>query len=482
MSNLIEIIDGKGYNIQNAGGAAMNQMVSNYFNQLRGKKVAVLGIGVSNRPLIEMLLSFGIETIACDRICRRDVDEEVLDFEKRGITLKLGVDYLDRLDADVVFRTPGMHPNIPALCRLREAGAVITSEMESFFAVCPCTIIAVTGSDGKTTTTTLISEILKKAGKRVWVGGNIGQPLLPVADQMRQGDFAVVELSSFQLMNMKQSPHVAVITNLAPNHLDVHKDMAEYVEAKENIYLHQCSADALVLNYDNEITASFAPKARAGSVKFFSRRNKNINGAYLSEDAIWINDRRIVRCDEILLPGVHNIENYMAAICATSEYASADDIRYVAKNFGGVEHRIEFIRTVRGVRYYNDSIASSPTRTIAGLHAFDRKIILIAGGYDKQIPFDDLGPEIVDHVKRLILCGATADKIKSAVVQSKNYCEGMPLIVYTSCLEDAVRDAYDNSEEGDIVSLSPACAAFDQYKNFMVRGTVFKELVNSLGE
>ncbi len=457
----------------------MNNKVDLYFEALRGKRIVVLGIGVSNRPLIKMLLSYGLQVTACDKTPREALDVEVLELEKAGAVLKVGESYLDNLSADVVFRTPGMHPNLPALCSLREKGAVITSEMEAFFDVCPCTVIAVTGSDGKTTTTTLIAEILKQAGKTVWVGGNIGAPLLPRAKDMKPDDFAVVELSSFQLMNMKHAPHVAVITNLAPNHLDVHKDMAEYVEAKENIYRYQKASDRVVLNLDNEITASFVAKA-PGQVLGFSRKTVPNHGAWLCDGVIYHNGKAIMKQDDILLPGMHNVENYLAAICAVEGYASDEDVLTVARTFGGVEHRIELVRELDGVRYYNDSIASSPSRTIAGLHAFDQKVILIAGGYDKQIPFDELGVEIVDHVKTLILCGATANKIRQAVLDAPGYREGHPRITETGSLKEAVLAAKACAKQGDVVTLSPACAAFDQFQNFMVRGKVFKDLVHEL--
>lgn len=457
----------------------MNHLVDSYFNALCGKRVLVLGIGVSNRPLIRMLLSYGIAVTACDKTAREQLEQEVLDLERAGAALKTGPNYLEDLNADVVFRTPGMHPDVPALRKLREQGAVITSEMEAFFEVCPCRIIGVTGSDGKTTTTTLIAEILKHAGKTVWLGGNIGQPLLPLAKEMAPEDFAVVELSSFQLMNMTQSPQVAVITNLAPNHLDVHKDMDEYIRAKENLYLHQNSKGKVILNMDNGITASFAPKAK-GTVAWFSRQATPQHGAYLRGNTIFHNQRPVMDRTDILLPGLHNVENYMAAMCAVEDFASDADVLAVARTFGGVEHRIELVRTLHGVRYYNDSIASSPSRTIAGLHSFDRKVVLIAGGYDKHIPFDGLGPEVVAHVKRLLLCGATAEKIRQAVVSAPGYQEGMPEIQTFSNLRDAVLDAHAHGEEGDIVTLSPACAAFDQFKNFMVRGEFYKKTVMEL--
>lgn len=456
----------------------MKLSVEQYFENLRGKNALVLGIGVSNRPLIRLLLQHGISVTACDKTPYEQLDPEVYELERNGANLKVGETYLDDLTADIVFRTPGMHPNQSAIRALCDAGAELTSEMEVFFKVCPCPIIGVTGSDGKTTTTTIIGEILKQAGKRVWVGGNIGQPLLPLVHEMREADVAVVELSSFQLLTMDHSPSVAVITNLAPNHLDVHKDMAEYIEAKRNLYLHQTAGDRLVLNLDNEITASFAATATS-EVNWFSMKQEHAR-VYCKDQTIFLDGRPLLKVSDILLPGRHNIENYMAAICAVQGLADDGDIIHVARNFKGVEHRIELVRELNGVRYYNDSIASTPTRTIAGLHSFPQKVILIAGGYDKHIPFDDLGVEAVSHVRRLILCGATADKIKSAVINAAGYQEGRPDIVVCNTLEDAVSDAHRNAVPGDVVTLSPACAAFDQFKNFMVRGRYFKELVAAL--
>ena len=457
----------------------MNDRVDAYFERLRGKRAVVLGIGVSNRPLIRMLLEYGAEVTACDKTPREKLDEEVLALERLGARLHVGEDYLEGLEADVVFRTPGMRPDLPQIRRLTEGGAQLTSEMEAFFEVCPCTRIAVTGSDGKTTTTTLIAKILEHAGKKVWIGGNIGQPLLPLAKEMSPEDFAVVELSSFQLMTMTSSAEVAVVTNLAPNHLDVHKSMEEYIAAKENVYLHQSPSGKLVVNMDNAITHSFVGKAK-GRVEEFSRLGIPENGVYLQDGTIYRNGKKIMDAADIRIPGVHNIENYMAAACAVEGFASDADIDAVARSFGGVEHRIELVRELDGVRYYNDSIASSPTRTIAGLHSFDRRVILIAGGYDKHIPFDALGPEICAHVKLLILCGATADKIRAAVEGAPEYANGQPEIVTVQSLGDAVELAHMRAQRGDIVTLSPACAAFDQFKNFMVRGESYKRMVAAL--
>ena len=457
----------------------MNDRVDMYFRRFQGKRIAVLGIGVSNRPLIRMLLDYDLDVTACDRTPRESLEAEVLELEKRGARLQLGEGYLAQLEADVIFRTPGMRPDLPQIARLVEKGAELTSEMEAFFEVCPCRLLAVTGSDGKTTTTTLIAKILEHAGKKVWLGGNIGSPLLPRAKQMQPEDVAVVELSSFQLMTMTRSADVAVVTNLAPNHLDVHRDMAEYVAAKENVYLHQSAQGKLVVNMDNAITRGFAAKAK-GQVSLFSRQSVPENGVYLQGGVIYRNGKRILDAAEIKIPGVHNIENYMAAACAVEGMASEEDIAAVARSFGGVEHRIELVRELDGVRYYNDSIASSPSRTIAGLHSFDRRVILIAGGYDKHVPFDVLGPEVCAHVKLLILCGATAQKIRAAVENAPEYVPGKPEIVTVDALQEAVSLARERADAGDIVTLSPACAAFDQFKNFMVRGETYKKMVMAL--
>ena len=443
-----------------------------YFASLRGKRIAVLGLGVSNRPLVRLLLEFGCDVVGCDRTPREKLENEVLELERLGCKLHVGDDYLAGVEADVVFRTPGMHPGNPAIQALKERGAEVTSEMEVFFEVSPCHLIAVTGSDGKTTTTTLIAEMLKAAGKTVWLGGNIGTPLLPLVRQMQKEDFAVVELSSFQLMDMRRSPQRALITNLAPNHLDIHKDMDEYVDAKKNIFRYQGEGDLLVLNADNPITASFRGP---GKTRFFSRLGEG--DVCIRDGVICRGQTPVLPVSDILLPGVHNVENYMAAIAMVEGLASDEDIRQVAKTFGGVEHRIELVRIKNGVRFYNDSIASSPTRTMAGLRSFPEKVILIAGGYDKHIPYDPLGPEICAHVKKLFLNGATGPKIRAAVER----CPGdKPEMVDCPDFASAVKAAAEAAEPGDVVLMSPASAAFDQFKNFMVRGNYFKELVKEL--
>ena len=448
----------------------------NYFRSLRGKKIAVLGLGVSNCPLVRLLLEFGCNVTGCDRTPREALSEEVLELERLGATLRLGEHYLEDVEADVVFRTPGMHPGNPAIVALQQKGARITSEMDAFFEVCPCKKIAVTGSDGKTTTTTLISEILKASGKKVWLGGNIGTPLLPLCRQMREEDIAVVELSSFQLMDMTRSAEVAVITNLSPNHLDVHKDMAEYVEAKKNVYLFQNSSGKLVINGDNAITA---PLKGNGTTVSFARQGKNAH-VTLEDGFICRNGKPVLKAADILIPGVHNVENYMAAIAAVEDIATDEAICHVAKTFGGVEHRIELVRVKDGVKYYNDSIASSPTRTIAGLRSFSQQVILIAGGYDKNIPCEELGEEICLRVKALFLNGATAPKLRAAVEHAPSYRPGCPEIIDCGDLQTAIAAAAAVARDGDIVLMSPAGAAFDQFKNFAVRGKYFKKAVMEL--
>ena len=456
-----------------------------YVNSLKDKSVAVIGIGVSNTPLIRRLCSEGIDVTACDKRTAEELGDLAAELTALGAKLQLGADYLDHLTQDVIFRTPGLRHDVPQLKAAVERGATLTSEMEVFFEVCPCPIIAVTGSDGKTTTTTIIAKLLEKAGYTVHLGGNIGNPLLCEADTMRVTDLTVLELSSFQLMTMTHSAHVAVITNLAPNHLDVHTDMEEYVASKENIFLHQWASDSVILNYDNALTRAEAEKA-VGNVQFFSRLDTVEEGTFLRGDVIFRRSggevTRIMSVDDIKLPGVHNVENYLAAIAAVGDFVPPEIIRDFAREFGGVEHRIELVRTYRGVRYYNDSIASSPSRTTAGLRSFKEKVILIAGGYDKHIPFDDLGCEIVEHVKLLVLCGATAEKIRAAVEAAPNYKVGCPEIVMVSPFTAAVETARDRAVEGDVVTLSPACAAFDQFKNFMERGKTFKAIVNSWEE
>jgi len=452
-----------------------------YLTSLKDKTVAVIGIGVSNEPLIRLLLSRGIAVTACDKKERTALGALGDELEAAGCRLQLGKNYLSGLNQDVIFRTPGMRPDLPELLAAVEQGSVLTSEMEVFFEVCPCPMIAITGSDGKTTTTTIVAELLKAAGKTVHLGGNIGHPLLAETGDMRENDIAVLELSSFQLMTMKRSPKIAVVTNISPNHLDVHKDYQEYIDAKENIFTHQSVNDFAVFNVDYEVTAEEATRA-VGRARRFSRHKELEDGVFLRGNAIISRhdgkERQVMTVEDIKLPGVHNIENYLAAIAAVDGMVSDEIICEFARSFGGVEHRIELIRTRNGVRWYNDSIASSPNRTIAGLKAFPEKVILIAGVKDKGISYDELGPVLNEHVKLLILCGATAGVIRRSTEEAENYA-GLE-IVDVEDYHEAVRLADQRSREGDVVILSPASTSFDRFANFMERGRVFKEIVNQL--
>ena len=436
-----------------------------FFEHIKGKKIAMCGIGVSNTPLILDFLSKGARVFACDKRSRELIGEMADKLEAAGAELRLGDDYLKNLEVDIIFRTPGMSFNLPELESARKRGIAVTSEMEVFFDLCPATIFAVTGSDGKTTTTTLIAKMLEAEGKKVFVGGNIGKPLLPEIENITADDFVVVELSSFQLISMRKSPDIAVVTNVAPNHLDVHKDMDEYVEAKKNVLLHQNAFSRTVLNVDNDITKDFRRYVRGQSLSF-SMEGPIKNGAWLDSDgtlhmAYRGIDVPVLHRDDITILGDHNVANYLAAIAAVWGYVGTDTINKVAKEFAGVEHRIEFVKEINGVKYFNDSIASSPTRTIAGLKAFNQKVMLIAGGYDKHIPFEPLAPYLVKKVKKLYLCGS-------------------PEIIRVEDLEAAVLAAHKDAVKGDIVTLSPACASFDAFPNFVARGNYFKELVNKL--
>ncbi|HIW23198.1 MAG TPA: UDP-N-acetylmuramoyl-L-alanine--D-glutamate ligase [Candidatus Acutalibacter stercoravium] len=456
----------------------MNQ--EQFYNSVRGKTVTFCGIGRSHMPLMEKFQQAGALVSARDKRSLAELGENGKALQALGVTLILGEDYLQNLNEDIIFRTPGMRYHLPELEAARARGAAVTSEMEVFFQLCPCKIYAVTGSDGKTTTTSIIAELLKAQGKNVHLGGNIGKPLLPEIGSIQPEDCAVVELSSFQLISMRESPDVAVVTNLSPNHLDVHKDMQEYIDAKKNILLHQNAFSRTVLNAGNAVTASFAPEVR-GDCWMFRRGGPVDRGVWCDGENIYVHGEKLMPISQIKIPGWHNVENYMAAIAAVWGDVEPETIRQVAAAFNGVEHRAEFVRELHGVKYYNDSIATSPTRVMSGtLSLFPQKILMIAGGYDKHIPFEPLGPVVCGKVKTLILMGATAQKIEDAVKAAENYKEGAPEILRVENMEQAVAAAAAHAQPGDIVSLSPASAAFDLYPNFEVRGRHYKELVNGL--
>ncbi len=444
-----------------------------FIKDIKGKTVGVVGIGISNTPIITMLCELGVEVLAFDKRPEDQLGDPGKALKALGVRMYCGSDYMDHLAGDLIIKTPGMRFDHPALEAARTKGSVITSEMELFFEYCPCKIVAVTGSDGKTTTTSLIYEMLRRTDRKVHLGGNIGYPLFCRLREIKPEDLVVAELSSFQLHTLRKSAHISVVTNLSPNHLDVHKDMAEYTEAKANIFRYQSAEDLLVLNADNAVTAAFAKEAK-GSVRMFSAKGEA--DAEYRDGTVFLNGEKLIDRTALLLRGDHNVENFMAAVLAVKDLVTPAIIKEVAKEFGGVRHRMEFIRELNGVRFYNDSIGSSPTRTIATLHSFDRKVRLIAGGYDKKIPYDALGPVAAERTEKLYLCGATAEQIRDAV---RVHAPGHPIEIYKD-LRTAIETAYQESKAGDIVLLSPASASFDQFKNFEERGDFFVTVVKEL--
>lgn len=443
--------------------------LSEFYTWAKDRRIDVLGIGVSNLPLITELARHGALVFAHDR--REDLGETGKELLGLGVELILGEDYLRDINGEMVFKTPGLRFDVPEILAAKKRGAKILSEMELFFEVCPAHIFAVTGSDGKTTTTTLIYKMLKEQGKNVYVGGNIGTPLLTKADEMTADDYVVLELSSFQLHTMENSPERALITNITPNHLDMHKSYQEYIDAKCNIYKHQKEGDLLVLNADNEETAKIS---KTRECKTFSRRGKA--DVYLEGNVIYKENEEILNIKDIKVPGMHNVENYMAAILMVGDIVDKETIRKVAREFGGVEHRIEFIRELDGVKYYNSSIDSSPNRTINTLNVFEKPVILIAGGKDKGIEYDALGPVLAEKVKTLILIGATSDKIYESLLKTGKTVPTLRPRTY----EEAVMMAKNEAVEGDVVILSSASTSFDMFKNFEERGNLFKKLVSEL--
>ena len=467
-------------------------------NRIKNARCAVLGFGVSNIPLVELLVACGNEITVHDKNDFDKLNPRAIDFEKQGVKFVTGDGYLDEIDADIIFRSPGIRPDYDGILKAVENGAELTSEMELFLELTPAYVLGVTGSDGKTTTTTISYKLLEKefenSNRKIYVGGNIGTPLLFRVGEMTKEDICVLELSSFQLFTMKKSPSRAVITNLSPNHLDWHKDMNEYVDAKTNIYKHGCTH--LTTNFDNETCMKLLKDISCDITLFSSKANvenirakvPSLKSAFTVEYGfVWelmskkdhfkekLYNNSILSTECILLPGIHNVENYMAAISLTSGLVSNETIRYVASTFKGVEHRLEFVREFDGVKYYNSSIDSSPSRTAAALSALSQKPIVICGGYDKQIPFEPLADALNKKAKAVVLTGATAEKINDALRSSNSRID----IYFEKDFERAINLAKDIAKKNDIILLSPACASFDLFKNFMERGNKFKEIVNS---
>ena len=462
----------------------VNTKLKEFNNELKNKKIAIIGLGVSNSPLIDYMQNLGTKIEVFDKREEEKIDKDILNkIKEYKIKKHFGVNYLSNLkDFDIIFKSPSCRPDLPEIEAEVKRGAKLTSEIELVLELSPCKIIAVTGSDGKTTTTSLIYEILKNSYK-VFLGGNIGTPLFIRINEMQPEDIVVLELSSFQLMTMKKCPDIAVITNVTPNHLDIHKSYEEYIEAKANIFRNQKESDKLILNYDNEITRNFAKRAK-GKVTFFSSKEKLENGVIYNDETIKISEdglrRHILKLRDTKLRGIHNAENICAAIAATKDLVDIETQVKAIINFAGVKHRLEFVREINGSKWYNDSIASSPTRTIAGLNSFDEEIVLITGGYDKHLDYEPIAKPIVDKVKTLILMGQTAEKILG-VVKKEQAEQNKTIEIYkVENLEQAVKRAEEHSKPNQIVLFSPASASFDMFKNFEERGNKFKELVKKI--
>ena len=465
----------------------VNEKLLEFNNYLKGRKVAIIGIGVSNIPLIKYLHDKKAIVTVFDGKDIDSIDKDIMDtIVNYGMDFSLGKGYLEKLNGfDIIFRSPSCLPTVPELVREAERGAIITTEVEMVIELCPGLVIGITGSDGKTTTTTLIYEILKEKGYNCYLGGNIGIPLFTKLEDMLPEDIVVLELSSFQLMNMRISPKISIITNITPNHLNVHSDMEEYIEAKKNIFKYQDKDGLLILNYDNEITRECSKEAN-GKVVFFSSKNKNIDGYIVDDGIIKLCEnglrKHVFDTKNMKLRGVHNFENACCAIIATKELVDIETTKKVLTEFKGVEHRLELVKETKNrIKWYNDSVSSSPTRTMAGLNAFPfRNIILIAGGYDKNLDYDVLAKPIVDNCKALILLGQTSAKIERAVNIEINKSKKELKIYRCETLEQTVIMANSIAIQGDIVLFSPASASFDMFKNFAERGELFKKYVREI--
>jgi len=462
----------------------VNEKLVEFNNFIKEKNVAIIGLGVSNKPLIKYLYDLNANITLFDNKEFDKIDEQILDdIYKYKLKYSIGKNYLSKLVGfDVIFKSPSCRPDLPEIKAEIERGAILTSEIELVMELSPSKIIGITGSDGKTTTTSLVYEILKNKYK-CYLGGNIGIPLFTRINEMRPEDIVVLELSSFQLMSMEKSPDISVLTNITPNHLDIHKSYEEYIDAKTNIFKYQDENNILVTNYDNEITRDLSKKAKA-KVKLFSSKTKLQDGVIYDDKIIKSCEdnlrRHILNVKDIKLKGIHNAENICAAIAATEDLVSLEEQIDAIKNFSGVKHRLEYIREIGGAKWYNDSIASSPTRTIAGLHSFDERILLIAGGYDKHLDYEPIAKHILEKVSTLILLGQTAEKIRGVVTEEMKKQNKEVNIIKVETLEEAVLKARENVKAGEIVMLSPASASFDMFKNFEERGEKFKKLVNEL--
>lgn len=461
-----------------------NKKLEEFNKYLDGKKVAIIGMGVSNLPLLDYFYDKNAKVTVFDRNTLSD--EIMTKINKYRYEVEIGADNLSKLQGfDIIFRSPSALPTTLEFIDEVNRGAILTSEIEMVLKLAPCKIIGITGTEGKTTTTSIVYEIVKKAGYNCFLGGNIGKPIFTQIDKMKPEDLVILELSSFQLMNMEVSPNISAVTNMFPDHLDKHKSLEEYQQAKKSIFLNQSENGILVLNKDNDITREFAKEAK-GKVIFFSSTKQLSDGyVYDREDEIIKHCidgkcKDLISKKDIKLRGIHNYENICTALALTESIADEKTQISAIKEFVGVEHRLEFVRELDGVKYYNDSIGTSPASTIAGLNAFDENIVLLAGGSDKGLDYKEIGETIAKKVGTLILTGPTAEKIENATKQALKKSKKEIEIIHCKDLQEAIITSKEKAREGDIVLLSPASASFDAFKNFMERGQKFKEFVNSL--
>ncbi len=462
-----------------------NEILKEFNEYIRFRKVAVIGLGVSNLPLVDYLYEKKAQVTVFDERTIDEIPQNIITkINTYEFKYSFGKNCLEKLKGfNIIFRSPSCLPTRKELQEEADRGAIVTTEVEMLMEMCPCKIIGVTGSDGKTTTTSMINAILKKAGYNTFLGGNIGTPLFTKLPEIKPDDIVVLELSSFQLMNMQVSPDIAVITNITPNHLNIHKDYQEYIDAKKNIFKNQDENGILILNYDNDITRSCAKEAK-GKVIFFSSKEKLDNGFIVDEEIIKECEdkvrKHILNTNEVILRGNHNFQNIATALAATKTLVDTETAVQAIKEFKPVEHRIEFIREIDGVKWYNDSASSSPTRTLSGINAFKENIILIAGGYDKNLDYEPLAKPVLDKVSTLILIGQTAEKIFDAVKNEADKQNKKIDIYMCDSLEQTIDIAKKTSKKGDVVLFSPASASFDMFKNFADRGEKFKNLVNNI--
>jgi UDP-N-acetylmuramoylalanine--D-glutamate ligase len=455
-----------------------------------GKRITIMGLGFFGGAigLARYLVSQGALVTVTDLKSAHDLQDSVAALEGLSVRLVLGQhERADFTDVDMVFASPAVREDSPYLVAARACGVPIDTEMNLFMRLCRGTVIGVTGSNGKTTTTSLIGAILRAAHPRTRVGGNIGRSLLPEVASIEPGDPVVLELSSFQLEHLAavgRSPHIALLLNLSPNHLDRHGSMDQYLAAKMQIFAYQRPEDVALLNADDPRLQPLVGGLRS-RCRFFSCEQVVDDGAYLDGDRLLVarSGRRSEVCSrqDITLLGRHNVANVLAAVAAADAWGVPLAVmRAAIRAFVGVEHRLERVRERAGVSFYNDSIATSPTGTMAALAAIQQPIWLIAGGYDKGISFQALGEAIVQRVKGVCLIGTTAPQIAQAIEAARPPGWDVPTITFCRDLPNAVHITAAAAHPGDVVLLSPACASYDQFRNFVERGRLFKQLVSAL--